>query len=466
MSLNWVMPRWARAAWRRWRQRQAWEQRRREFVYLDEVSVTSLVAARHGSVAESFKHTLSSVNSAESGSSLTVATAPATLGAGLTSRTSSSRTTTQEVVRRAVVQGTFRTLRIGDSDLRLSVEDQSQRSRPTAVETVGELARYLDKLEKQRRAVRASDLQRGDVVEVRVELRAERTYQITAAVTSILDLVQGRTSLFGISEAQVAEMSPVLELLPRLLVDLVPIAARVTSHRRVVLDNEPWLIDASMIAPGSQLDEEAQEVVVAGVTELPLYWKDVRRVLFDGSTYTVYARVAKPGLESTWSPVKLADVFDTISQEIGNQIRVLPLAFDSAATSGNGAAEISVPEVLRTHGLVPFGRDLAGLASRNLNEDDLQEAAAAAAERIPTLEALTDVGAVRAAFEEVVRTVESAAPLPRGRIDRELVRTLREAHQTVAQLKAALAAVVAPESSATQVAHPNLLEVEFIAIYW
>jgi len=208
VSLNWVMPRWARAAWRRWRQGQAWEQRRREFVYLDEVSVISLVAARHGSVAESFKDTLSSVNSAESGSSITLPATPATPGAGLTSRTSSSRTTTQEVVRRAVVQGTFRTLRIGDSDLRLSVEDQLQRGRPTAVETKGELARYLDKLEKQRRAVRASDLQRGDVVEVRVELRAERTYQITAAVTSILDLVQGRTSLFGISEAQVAEMAP------------------------------------------------------------------------------------------------------------------------------------------------------------------------------------------------------------------------------------------------------------------
>lgn len=448
------------------RRRRAWEQRRREFVYLDEVSVTSLVAARHGSIAETFKNTRSESTGSEATSHVST---PATTipGLGLSSRMTSSRTTTQEVVRRAVVQGTFRSLRITDSDLKLSVEDQQARMRPRPATSESELVRQLKKLSRKRRAVRVSDLERGDVVELRVELSADRTYQFMAAATSMLDMIKGRSSMFGISESQLAEIAPMLELLPKMLVDLIPINARVTSHVRIDLENESWLVDATMIAPRSHLADLSETISVAGVTELPLYWKDARRVLFERSEYTVYARLTRPGLATTWSPVKIADVFDSVSTEIGDQIRQLPLAFDSTTKTGGDALPAPIPEVLKTHGLVPFGHALARATGRELDDAVLEQAAHEAAQKVAGIEKLGEVGAMRAAFEQVVVAVESSPPLLLAPIGRELVAELREPFQNLARLQAA----APPAEAATEVALQEdskqlLLEVEFVAIYW
>lgn len=458
-------------AWRRRRRAQEWKHKRREFVYLDETSVTSLVAARHGSVPESFKDTLSATISSDAGASLTLPSTPAGPGVGMSTRSTSSRTTSQEVVRRAVVQGTFRSLRIGDTDLRVSVEDQPDRPKPAAVPTAKALAHHLPKLEKQHRAARTQDLVRGDVIEVQVELSPEWSYQFTAAVSSMIDLVEGRAEMFGIEESAVGEVQRVLELLSRLLVDLVPIHARVTSHRLVVVDDVSWLVDVSMIAAGSVLDRDASEVHLAGVTELPLYWKDVRRVLFAGSAYSVYARLSRPGIQTSWSPVKLADVFDRFLPEVGDQIRELPYLFDNARSVAGRVEAPPVSEVLRDKGLVPFGRDLAQLASRNITGELLLEAATNAAQSVATLEELQDVRIVRSAFEKVVTAVEASPsltePTEPTRIDRHLVRTLREMHQTVARLKFLNELAATGEPATNEEAAPvNLLEAEVVAIYW
>lgn len=451
----------------RWRRKRAWEQRRREFVYLDEVSVTSLVAARHGSIAETFKNTHSEATGAEATTQISTPSTMLTPGLGLNSRMTSSKTTTQEVVRRAVVQGTFRSLRITDLDLKLSVEDQQPRKRPRPAKTEAELVRQLKKLSEKRRAVRVSDLKRGDVVELRVELSADRTYQFTAAATAMLDMIKGRSSMFGISESQLADIAPMLELLPKMLVDLIPISAPVTSHVRLDLENESWLVDRTMIAPGNPLAALCEPISVAGVTELPLYWKDARRVLFDRSEYTVYARLARPGLDTTWSPVKIADVFDSISKEVGDQIRQLPLAFDSIDKAGVEVIATPIPEVLKTHGLIPFGKALARATGRELDDTVLEDAAQEAAQKIADIETLGEVGATRAAFDQVVLAVESSPPLLLAPINREVVAELREPFQNLARLQAALPAVEAVAgNSAEDDSNQQLLEVEFVAIYW
>ncbi|WP_166353544.1 DUF6414 family protein [Phytoactinopolyspora limicola] len=449
----------------RWRRKRTWEQRRREFVYLDEVSVTSLVAARHGSIAETFKNTHSETAGIEAGSQLST---PLTPGLSLNSRTTSSKTTTQEVVRRAVVQGTFRSLRITDSDLKLSIEDQQPQKRPRQAKTEAELVRALEKLTKQRRAVRVSDLKRGDVVELRVELSADRTYQFTAAATSMLDMIKGRSSVFGISEFQLAEIAPMLDLLPKMLVDLVPINANVTSHVQLDLENESWLIDTTMIAPESPLVTLSEPISVAGVTELPLYWKDARRVLFDRSEYIVYARLARSGLDTAWSPVKIADVFDSISKDIGDQIRQLPLAFEGVHKAGVEVLATPIPDVLKTHGLIPFGQILARATGRELDDSALEQAAHEAAQGVADIEKLGDVRVTRAAFDRVVAAVESSAPLVLAPIDRDLVAELREPFQNLARVLAALPVVeaAAVENSAEDDSKQQLLEVEFVAIYW
>jgi len=459
MSNRVRFPKWLQ----RWRRRHAWQQKRREFVYLDEVSVTSLVAAREGGVVESYKETLSATTSAEAGSSLGLTTPTGGPSAGWNSRVSSSRTSAQEVVRRAVIQGTFRNLRIGDTDLKLSVEDQPARTRPRAVATAADLAGYLDKLRKQRRAVRVDDLARGDVLEVKVTLDTEKTYQITAAVTSILDLLKDRAAMFGLAASQLAEAEVIAELLRRLLVDLVPITARVTSHRRVVVNGESWLVDAAMIKDSSPLATEAAVVTVVGVTELPLYWKDVRRILFDGSAYTVYARLSKPGLGKSWSPVKLADVFEGIFPDIGAHMRALPAILGSGAPAIGAHEPVSISDILASHGLTPFGLQLVELTNHAVDETAFAEVVATASTRVRSAEDLADVGSVRAAFAEVIQFVD-----PDSTVDRDVVRMLRETHQAVARTQAALESLEHSEREPDQEtsSEEDLLDVEFIAIYW
>lgn len=444
------------------RQRRIWSQKRREFVYLDEVSVTSLVAARESSVAESYKDTLSTTTTSESGSSYGVSDPTSGVKANWTSKNSAARTAAQEVVRRAVIQGTFRDLRISDTDLKLSVEDQVSRSRPKPAANSSDLKAGLPKLVKQRRAIRVCDIERGDVLEVRVDLDAERSYQITAAVTSIIDLMSESGEKFGMSSSDLAEGKLFTELLRRFLVDLVPVAARVTSHQRITLDGDSWLVDTSAIQADSPLASAAEDVTLAGVTELPLYWKDVRRILFDGSSYCVYARVAKDGLQETWSPVKLADLFERIFPDLGRHMRELPHFLWKGTRSAAKTDSLDVSEILLTQGLAPFATQLATLAERTPDTNGLAQAMRDAANRVSTTDDLEDVGIVRAAFGEVVKFIEDGKP-----IDRELIRNLRELHQKVARLQAALN--TANPSDEHEVEEPgpvHILEVEFIAIYW
>lgn len=451
-----------------WRRRnRAWEQRRREFVYLDEVSVTSLVAARHGSIAETFKNTHSETFGAEVGSTFAAPATQITPGVNLTSRMTSARTTTQEVVRRAVVQGTFRSLRITDTDLKLSVEDKQPENKPPPATTEVELMKALSKLVKQRRAVRVADLKRGDVIELRVQLSADPTYQFAAAASSMLALIKGKSTIFGIDERQFADIAPMLELLPQMLVDLVPVNAPVISHQRIDLGGETWLVDTSMLTPGSTLAAAAETIAVAGVTEVPLYWKDVRRVLFDNSEYTVYVRLAKPGLATTWTPIKLADVFDTLDPKIGKEFRELPDAFKSFNKTDAEVQAVPFAEIFENQGLIPFGHALARQTGRILDDVTLANTAREATQSITDVEKLGDISATRAAFEHVVSEVEASPPLVFAPINRDLVAELREPHQAVAQMHAALPALQAAiEEPKEAMPDQELLEVEFVAIYW
>ncbi|WP_420197535.1 DUF6414 family protein [Dietzia maris] len=449
------------------RRRRAWEKRRREFVYLDETSVTSLVAARHGSIAETFKDTHSENLSSQISSQVNAPSSAISPGLGLNSQVAAARTTTQEVVRRAVVQGTFRHLRVTDDDLLLSVDDQTRRRWPKRARSRGDLTKKLARLTKQRRALRISDMRRGDVVELQVELSADPSYQFTAAATSMLEMIDGQYSMFGISEAQFAKYAPMLELLPKMLVDLVPIHAEVVSHLQVVVDEELWLVDSTAIHPESELLAQAERFSVAGVTELPLFWKDARRVLFDRSIYTVYARVAKPGLHTSWSPIKLADVFDSLSADFGAEIRKLPEAFDNFKAHSEAVPSTSASELLVSEGLLPFGVKLARLTGRAIDHETLRHWADTTARKFSALSELEDVSKIRDSYDAIVSALEARPPLILAPIDRNLVAEIREPLQEIVRLKAAHAAEsapavepVAPESK------QQLLEVEFVAIYW
>ncbi|MYA75170.1 MAG: hypothetical protein F4Y27_10890 [Acidimicrobiaceae bacterium] len=59
---------------------------------------------------------------------------------------------------------------------------------------------------------------------------------------------------------------------------------------------------------------------MVGVAERDLFWKDIRRVLFSGSRFTVFCRLGGEGLQDRWRPIKLMDVLHDIHPVFGEQI--------------------------------------------------------------------------------------------------------------------------------------------------
>ncbi|WP_211977869.1 hypothetical protein [Brevibacterium sp. W7.2] len=120
---------------------------------------------------------------------------------------------------------------------------------------------------------------------------------------------------------------------------------------------------------------------------------------------------------------------------------------------------------------MPFGRDLAQLTTRDTSAEMLSEVSTDAAKSVGTLEELRDIGIVRRGFEKVVAAVEASPSLAESTepapIDRQLVRTLRQAYQAVARLALLNESAVTdgPEGNVEN-APVNFLEAEVVAIYW
>jgi hypothetical protein len=159
--------------------------------------------------------------------------------------------------------------------------------------------------------------------------------------------------------------------------------------------------------------------------------------------------------------VKLADVFERIFPDVGAHLRELPRLLSPGQDPSSLPTQSSPSEVFRNRGLIPFGLQLAAIAQRSIDVAALEEVATVASRRIASAEDLDDVGPVRSAFAEVIELVEDGTP-----IDREVVRTLRETHQTLARLQVAVDAAAQETSAAPTIASNPMLEVEFIAIYW
>ena len=92
------------------------------------------------------------------------------------------------------------------------------------------------------------------------------------------------------------------------------------------------------------------EVVVVGVAERDLFWKDIRRVLFSGSRFTVFYRLGGEGLQDRWRPIKLMDVLHDIHPVFGEQIGHL-------GETALHAMEVSVDASQQPHSLSGEGED-------------------------------------------------------------------------------------------------------------
>jgi len=167
--------------WKRWTRRQdrrTAEERElelREFVYLDEVSVTSLLSSRLGKMPSEFTDTLTNATKAELNSSIQASAA--VLKSGIGSRLESTSSEDSRIVSKATIQASFKRW--------YSEEKGSLALRPISptepVPSTEQVAKALSSanhdVELTPWVIPPWQLRRGRLAEVEVELQADPTFR-------------------------------------------------------------------------------------------------------------------------------------------------------------------------------------------------------------------------------------------------------------------------------------------------
>ena len=207
---------------------------RREFVYLDEVSVLSILASRTGRIAtESIESQTSSQSSEVNGSfGVGLGGTRANLGTKL----QTSQVEASQVSRKAIIQSSFKDL--------YDIERSALVLRPASpdhVPTVGSLSGLeglLGTPEGTGLLVDPSTLHRGELLEIEIELDADPIFRMATIITTFVGLMEDNEELLqNAATAQLPEIRSVARLLDSLLAGLVPIRGRLV---------EPPLVRPSM----------------------------------------------------------------------------------------------------------------------------------------------------------------------------------------------------------------------------
>ena len=277
----------------------------REFVYIDDVSVQSLLASRTGAIATDYtdSDTTGSKRTREANAGLKHG--PLNVG-GKTHREESSGTTAQ-VVRKSTAQARFKELLDAELEgllLRATAPDAPPRTEESS--SGAQVVPSFEEMraEQQRYVVAEADIRRGDLFELEIELEAEPIYGVSAAIASLIDLFEQAPEMVPEDDREnIRQVSAVAKMLDQLLAGLVPVRGRAVDYSVLRRGDGDYVIHNSLVAQLPELERAAlQPLVVVGVAERDLFWKDIRRVLFAGHRYTVLARASvMPG--GFWQPI-------------------------------------------------------------------------------------------------------------------------------------------------------------------
>ena len=324
---------------------------RREFVYLDEVSVLSILAARTGRIAtESIEGQTSSQSSEVNGSfGVGLGGTRANLG----TKMQNSQVEASQVSHKAIIQSSFKDLYDIERSA-LVLGPTSPDHLPTVDSTLA-LESLLGSPEGTGLLVDPRTLRRGELLEVEVELEADPIFRMATIITTFVGLMEDNEELLqNAATAQLPEIRSVARLLDSLLAGLVPIRGRLVDFEWIRICSRDVLVHRSLLSQmptGAQ--PEANPAFLVGVAQSDLFWKDIRHILFSQSRYTVFCRLAANGLTDRWSPVKMADIFSGITADFDEMIRglgdELMSGFKRGVRSATTATTVDAPLTMLNH---------------------------------------------------------------------------------------------------------------------
>ena len=340
---------------------------RREFVYLDEVSVYSLLASHKAGVADTFTETATASLTSDLGSSIGAA------GTGVSAGVGSNQSQSSQVVRKATVQTHFKELYEIEQPM-LVIQTLAPPNPPTPSDVVG-LHSMLEDSARGRWVVGRAALSRGELIEVDVELDTDPLFRLSTVINTVRRLIDENAALFARSGiAQLDEMRAVAQVLESLLEGLVPVRGRLVDYTFATIAGEDVLIHNAVI---EKMTDDARPptgpVYVAGVAQHSFFWKDIRRTLFSTPRYTMLCRIAATGLSSRWSPTTTVDLLGALAPEFEERMTEFTSQAEaamgaSARTTAASAMDAQGESVLRTYIALLVERKEATLPPDTIDE--------------------------------------------------------------------------------------------------
>lgn len=336
-------------SWRRWRAAGKNQHTPlREFVYLDEVSVYSLIASRLGPIAAEFTNTQTESLQDQSGVSGRLG-ATGVASAGADSRRTSTTSQQSQVVRRSVIQTTFRQFREYEKGrFAVSLPEDTNETPEDEVPNIASWDHVLgneEVLKKHRLLFDEEGLDRGALVEVKVVLETHASFQVSAVFEALAGMIAEKPDFFGTNANEMEEGMFFKRMVDRLLVGLIPLRGVVVDYAVVTLSGRRFIVHRDLYEKLGEVEPDGVERVqpmplhVVGVAEEALFWKDIKRVLFSRAEFLVMCRMSRPGLkeEKSWSPMKLGQVIGSVAPGIEEKINDLSLErIFNAPESENG----------------------------------------------------------------------------------------------------------------------------------
>lgn len=254
-------------------------------------------------------------------------------------------------------------------------------------------------------------------------------------------------------------------ILNNLLGGLVPVRGRAIDYISVTTPEAEWVVHHSL---QQQLHDkwrtESRPLDIVAVAEVSLFWKDIRRVLFSGSRYSVLCRIGRSGLQDSWTPVKLVDMVrefvPEVAEQIGSTGKLLIGAVNaptlrSSVSAGNRA---KMRAALDTFGQSLAARYGATWDSSMVNDDVLPQDAT---RTWATVEEQRQPFAVLA---QRMQEIHGKGP------DRDLIATLRHEALSLVGLVPLIGPAATPHwvvaSPPREDSEARILDTELIAIYW
>ena len=436
----------------------------REFVYLDEVPVYSILASRKGGIATEFTESQTASLNSDVGSSLSVG-----LGGTKAKHDSEIRAghvQSSQVLRKAIIQTSFKELYdIERASLALRTPDDDCIPK---IDAAADLEERFDSLAKDGWLVDPCEIRRGELLEVEIDLEADPIFRMVSVITTLRDLMEDNEHLFGNEiTAQLPQMRSMAQVLEGLIFGLVPIRGRLVDYKSIRIDGREVLIHRLLL---EQISSDTRPTIypafVVGVVQRDLFWKDIRRVLFSQSQYTVFCRLAIGGMSDSWHPVKVADVlagivpqFDELIREFSEIARRSIIAeADASPTLVGQDAHAGASLICAYVELLVKHHD--GTLEPDVIEDVIQSTS-------PEHDWFSSVDGRRPVFAEVTKRVDKALGVETSSEDAYHLRQLVMCNVELSRMQVPQAssgpghdAVSVPDS------RERFLDAEIIAIYW